>query len=209
MGYTVYKHTLKSDGRAYIGQTYDINMRWRFNGCEYKDSPHFWNAIKKYGWDAFEHEILADNLTKEEADRLEDYYITLFQSMDSKKGFNLKGGGSKGRHSEATRKKISEKAKLRTMPCGDKSPMYGKHHSEKTRKLFSEQRKGDKHPRCKKVVQIDLATGEVVNIFPYIRKASETTGINGSLICACCKGKRGQTGGYKWRYITEYEETKM
>jgi group I intron endonuclease len=207
MEYTVYKHTLRADGRVYVGQTCDIKSRWRFKGCEYKDSPHFWNAINKYGWDAFEHEILADKLSKADADRLEDYYIMLYHSMNPQMGFNLKGGGSKGKHSEATRNKISETAKLRVMPCGEKSPMYGKHHSQSTKDKFSEMRKGEKHPRCKKVAQIDKATGEVIKVFPYLRKATEETGVNCSHICSCCKGKRKQAGGYVWKYATENEET--
>ena len=32
--------------------------RWGCEGRGYSGSPHFWNAISKYGWDNFEHEIL-------------------------------------------------------------------------------------------------------------------------------------------------------
>lgn len=209
MEYIVYKHTLQSDGRVYIGQTYDVNKRWRYNGAEYKDSPHFWNAIKKYGWDAFSHEILFDHLSKEEADRIEDILINEYCSMEKDKGFNLRGGGSHGKHCERSIRIMSEKAKLRGVPCGEKSPMYGKHHSAETKEKMSQMRKGEKHPRCKKVAQINRQTGEVIKVFPYIKKASEETGINNSKICGCCRGKRKSAGGYFWEYIYEDEKTEM
>ena len=44
--YCVYMHTLKVDGRKYIGITCRRpNKRWR-NGDGYKKQPYFYNAIK-------------------------------------------------------------------------------------------------------------------------------------------------------------------
>lgn len=55
--YIVYRHTSPS-GKVYIGITSrQPEQRW-LNGNGYKDSPKFYNAIKKYGWDNFNHEIL-------------------------------------------------------------------------------------------------------------------------------------------------------
>ena len=59
----IYKHTLKEDGRVYIGQTNSIQNRWKPSA--YKTCTYFYNAIQKYGWDNFEHEILLSNLTLE------------------------------------------------------------------------------------------------------------------------------------------------
>ena len=67
----VYKHTLKSDGRVYFGQTSNLKQRWRNNGDAYKGCPRFYNAIQKYGWDAFEHTVVSDGLSAKEAKELE------------------------------------------------------------------------------------------------------------------------------------------
>ena len=42
---------------------------------KYHLSPRFWSAIQHYGWENFSHEILEDNLTKDQADQKEKYYI--------------------------------------------------------------------------------------------------------------------------------------
>ena len=91
------------NGKIYIGKTNNISRRWRSNGIEYKpysDKEHtrpFWNAIKKYGWDSFEHIVLEDGLTDEESSRREIYYISKYQSNDTTKGYNLAPGGNGGR----------------------------------------------------------------------------------------------------------------
>lgn len=55
-----------------------------------------------------------------------------------KNGYNLKEGGSNGSPSEETRKLMSEQHK------GEKNAMYGKNHSEETKEIISIKKKG--HP---------------------------------------------------------------
>ena len=77
--YCVYKHTTPS-GKVYIGLTgKNPEKRW-LNGRGYARNEHFWNAIKKYGWDGIKHEILASDLTKAEATELEKFYIAIYKS---------------------------------------------------------------------------------------------------------------------------------
>lgn len=70
--YCIYCHTNKINGKKYIGQTrQELNRRFR-DGEGYKECPKFYNAIKKYGWDNFEHEVLFEHLTLEEANQKEN-----------------------------------------------------------------------------------------------------------------------------------------
>lgn len=90
--YCIYKHTSPS-GKVYIGMTkQDPNKRWQ-NGSGYKTQRLFWRAIKKYGWDNFEHKILDDNLTHNEACEKEIMYINQYQSNNPKYGYNVTSGG--------------------------------------------------------------------------------------------------------------------
>ena len=69
--FCVYKHT-SPNGKSYIGIT-SMNppeKRWK-NGKGYSHNKYFTNAINKYGWDNFTHEIIENNLTEEEAKVLE------------------------------------------------------------------------------------------------------------------------------------------
>lgn len=66
--FVIYKHTNLINNKVYIGQTcQELSRRWRPHGEGYKDSPKFWTAIQKYGWENFAHEIIETDLTQEEA----------------------------------------------------------------------------------------------------------------------------------------------
>lgn len=93
--YTVYKHTNKINGKVYIGITRQTpERRWQ-NGKGYKGT-YFWNAISKYGWDNFKHEILFDGLSKEEACALEIKLIAKYGSDNRERGYNICEGGQTG-----------------------------------------------------------------------------------------------------------------
>ena len=92
MAFCVYKHTAP-DGKVYIGITgRDPTERWA-NGKGYTGQRRFYNAIKKYGWETFSHEILAEDLTEEEAKEQEIALIALYDSTDPQKGYNVSKGG--------------------------------------------------------------------------------------------------------------------
>lgn len=159
MKFCVYRHTSPS-GKVYIGIT-RINpvKRWE-NGHGYKNNPHFWNAIVKYGWDNFTHEILFSDLEEDEAKKIEKELITYHHSNKFDYGYNRSGGGEpffQCKHTESAKQKMSNSHKGKYTGennpmfgkhnCGSANGMYGKHHSEEWRKKRSEQYSGKSHPR--------------------------------------------------------------
>ena len=94
--YLVYMH-ISPSGKKYIGITkQNTTKRWQ-NGAGYKTQSLFWKAIKKYGWSNFEHLIIKENLSEEEACKVEMEMIRKYQTYDPSKGYNISPGGSIGR----------------------------------------------------------------------------------------------------------------
>lgn len=150
--YCLYKHVFPS-GKVYIGITKQkVDRRWA-NGSGYKACPLVYNAIKKYGWENVEHEIIKTGLTKSEAEYLEIELIKEFQSADHRYGYNIEHGGNCiGTHSEETKNKISVANKGKVVSketrkklsiankgkhVGEKNQFFGKHHTDETKKAHS------------------------------------------------------------------------
>lgn len=92
--YLVYIHINKVNNKKYIGITSCTSEeRWR-NGLGYsKRQPIIHNAIKKYGWDGFEHKILFENLSETEAKKIERKLIAEYNTTDPTFGYNMTIGG--------------------------------------------------------------------------------------------------------------------
>jgi group I intron endonuclease len=109
---TIYLLTNTVNSKVYIGQTWlTLNKRMGKNGTNYKNSIYLYSAIQKYGSDKFQYEILAQCSDQKTADYLEDYYINQYDSRNHDIGYNIKEGGSVGKHSEETIDKISKTLK--------------------------------------------------------------------------------------------------
>lgn len=198
--FVVYMHVNKINNKKYIGITQQkVKKRWQ-RGEGYIRCPLFYNAIKKYGWDNFNHEILFENLSKEDACRIETELIKFYKSNDRNLGYNISDGGNCVwyglHHSEETKKKIStthkgrklseeHKAKLSIASSGKNNPMYGK--------------SGIKSPVAKAVICLDNLT-----TYDCIAEAGRALNINISHISAVCKGKLHKTGGYRFMYLEDY-----
>lgn len=186
--YKVYIHTNTVNGLKYIGITsQDPERRWR-NGGGYYKNRFFTRAIKKYGWDAFEHEIVAEGLTKLQAEKLEKKLIRKHKTTDQHYGYNIMdGGGACGRHSEETRRLMSENRKGKCV---------GRQHTEEEIRKMRERHGGGLKP--KRVICLD--TGE---IYESINAAAVATGVDRRDISKCCHGVEGRRKAYglRWRFI--------
>lgn len=92
--WSVYVHTNKTNGKRYFGITsMKPRDRWRY-GYGYGGCRYFHYAIEKYGWDGFDHEILATGLTQREAEFIEQFYIEVCKTRDRRYGYNIAPGGN-------------------------------------------------------------------------------------------------------------------
>lgn len=89
--YCVYAHVLRSDGRLYIGMSaqHSVFSRWGNDGEGYSmTQPIFHDAIKQYGWNAFDHQILCYDLPYNTAAKIEKDLIITQKTTDINYGFN-------------------------------------------------------------------------------------------------------------------------
>lgn len=192
----VYMHVNKTNNKKYIGQTcQNPKVRWA-NGLGYIESPRFYNAIKKYGWDNFDHIIIQQNLTLEDANMLEEHLIEKFNTTSNEHGYNLQSGGMNKLHSLETKKKMSEAQK-------------GKIRSDESKKKMSEAKKdkyiGKNNPKAHPIVQLTL-DNILVKYWDCIKEASDYYGVSEASIRNCCSGKQKTSCGFKWMYMEDYKE---
>lgn len=76
--------------------TNNPDHRWRSFGTGYRQCVAFYRAIQKYGWENFEHKILHDKLTQEEAGNLEKQLIIHYRTQEKEFGYNIADGGYGG-----------------------------------------------------------------------------------------------------------------
>lgn len=91
--YCVYEHIFPN-GKRYVGLSNNCNKRWK-NGEGYISNKEMYKAICKYGWNNIEHKIIADNLSRQEAQQLEKEMIANRNSTVN--GFNKSKGGESGK----------------------------------------------------------------------------------------------------------------
>lgn len=197
--FCVYRHTSPS-GKCYIGITHqDPEYRWGKNGYSYTElksdgqlkHPKFANAILKYGWDNFSHEILYENLSKEEACFLEQKYIAMYK--EGGKSYNISDGGEGNwgyKFTYEQRKRMSESHK-------------GKKQSEETiakrvAKNTGKKRSDEQKQKTSKPVIQYTKDMEFIAEYFGTREAERQTGI--SHIGCCCNGSRKTAGGFIWRW---------
>lgn len=230
----IYKIQNKVNGKCYIGQTVtSFNERYNFKGegaervlgyLEMREAKassyseklyhnnHLLCALRKYGVENFNVEIIDTAETLEELNKKEEKWIKLYKAFEN--GYNkCKGGdGTKGWvPTEDVRNLWSEQRKGRH--AGKKNPNYGgRLVSEESRRKMSEARKGrfigGENWRARELINLDT-----LEVFETMTQACEKYGISSGNLTACCQrqergehGTRKLAGGYRWMYHDEYLE---
>lgn len=103
----VYKHTNRITGKSYVGWTkHPIEVRWKHhvnNALASSNNWKFWNAIRKYGIDCWDHKILSIHRTSKKAMEKEKYFIKKFDTYNSGYNSTLGGHGFTGKHTQETK----------------------------------------------------------------------------------------------------------
>lgn len=144
MSYNIYLITNLENKKQYVGITkFSITERFYQHT---KRGFLLTEAIKKYGEDKFSIELIEEVDTAGRAYELEQYYIKEYNSKVPY-GYNITDGGDGIFGWEATeeyRQECSERVKQ--LHKEKKVGMYGKKHSDETKRKMSEASKGNK--RC-------------------------------------------------------------
>ena len=193
----IYKYENKINHKVYIGQTTDLVNRK--SSHRYKstfEKNKFYNAVRKYGWDNFDFDIIAqveesslDKIT-EILDSLEVQFIEQYDSFYN--GYNSTTGGHcyRGKavsedfrefcrnrqYSEETRQKMGIAAKNRIVSDETRKKLHEnavKRNFAAYRETTTEKRNaGIRKALAKPVLQIDKE-GNIVNEFPTEKDAVE------------------------------------
>lgn len=155
------------DGRLYIGKRKsNVFLKEKYLGS----GKILKQAVELYGKENFEVELLCECESKEELNEKEIYYIAFYHAQTNNKYYNICKGGEAGpggpmfkghKHSEETKKKMSDartgtlnsnygnrwnqsdelKALHSKLSSGENNGMFGKKHSDNTKKLIGEKNK--------------------------------------------------------------------
>ena len=216
------------NNKKYIGQSKNINDRWRKHKHELKqqkhDNDYLQKSWNKYGEDNFKFYII-EKCSESELDDKENFYIEKYNTLDRDFGYNLKSGGQyhgivvsnyvrekiskavKESYNDELKEKRKEDAlkqwsnpETKAKICGENNCMYCKTHTEEAKRKISESKKGkpSSHRDKNPVFCIELN-----KIFECSSVAGKELQINGYRILEVCRGLRKTCGGYHWKFLLE------
>lgn len=120
----IYKFTNKVNDKKYVGQTNDIQKRINghkstaFNpkSQDYKSAFH--RAVRKYGWENFDFEILEeldDSFGRDYLNEREKFFIEKEKSLVSENGYNIAKGGQGSERDKKTFEQCVASSKIFTL----------------------------------------------------------------------------------------------
>jgi group I intron endonuclease len=138
----IYLITNKINGHTYIGQSKDIEKRWKDHKIMHGSRGwYLQNAFKKYGAENFNFEVLEECL-EENLDIKEIEYISKYKS-EGKAEYNLAEGGYGNPFKYMSEEKYQQYLEnLSKSKSGENHPNYGKHLSDETKQKISESQQG-------------------------------------------------------------------
>ena len=161
--------------------------------------------MEKYGKENFKFQIICicfDN----DCDKYEKEYMDKYNTLVPN-GYNLRQAGNNGRHSEETKKKISEAVRLNFSKLtpqekqiyiqkrsGSNNHQFGKKRTQAEKDKMVKNRKDFKKVNCYNL------KNEFINTFYSLADAARKTGSDTRSISKCCKGKAKSSNGFIWKF---------
>lgn len=98
----IYKFTNKINNKVYIGKADNLEERFKSHKRNYNNenlpdyNTKFYRALRKYGFENFEYEIVESNSdwTEETLNQKEIDYISLYRATEETFGYNIQKGGN-------------------------------------------------------------------------------------------------------------------
>lgn len=218
----------KISHKKYIGQSKNIKYRWKKHKQELNSNRHvnsyLQNSWNKYGQDNFDFYIIKE-CPQEDLDKNEKYYIEFYNTLDRDFGYNLKSGGqngcymtneikdkiSKALHKAYSNTDLREQRSQKTKEYWDKpdnkkrilkenNVMYGKHHTDETKKKISETKKSRHYETVRKNHK-KVFCCELNIIYDNATEAAKNLNLDSGGILKVCRGERYTCGGYHWSFV--------
>ena len=221
--------------RSDIGYTgKGVERRWQKGHGYYRHTP-IRRAIDALGWDAFQKEILCDNLTKEGAEALEKWFVDYYDSTNEEKGYNrVSSGARKGaKFCEATKALVRRARKIlfeenpemrevcrRGAIMGWSDPDYVKLNQTIKKQMFKDQPERRKavsdfmkeylsHPENRAFLEAGGKAKPVMCVETgecYPSQCAAERASGFRNVHKACAGRVATCGGVHWRYLTEEEK---
>lgn len=147
----IYMVENKVNNKKYIGSSKNLRQRKNMHFYDLKHkrqtNPIFIEEYIKYGHENFEFKII-ELCNKEDLLNKEQYYMDLYESYNTEKGYNISPSAKNTGLAESTKikhktNKIGEKNYWYKKP--ELNPMYGKKHSKEAREKMSKKKIGNKN----------------------------------------------------------------
>ena len=205
----IYVYRKKETGQVvYVGQTCNISERRKqhekdepFNNLRAEYNYPLSRAIRKYGAEAFKFEVLENELSLEEANAREDYWIEYYNSYYDGYNSSLGGEGSTlYQYEEIVElwnegKNITEICK--ELGCCDTTVQTALHANGVTYIDHMVRNQG-------KPVEQYTTKGEFVASYSCANEAGRSLGLaNGGNIIKCCLGEIKTSKGFIWKYADD------
>ena len=181
----IYKITNIQNNKVYIGQSIrPIEQRFKRHindAINNKLDTHFARAIRKYGKDSFQIEIIDTAQTQEELNQKEQYWINYYNSIEE--GYNETDAISKcggNTYKSKTQEEMNViKEKIRQTKIGSKNPM------------------------ARKIKRTNIKTNQI-EIFDTVISCAEACGITNGKTSISTRLNGQIKGPYKNTWIFEY-----